>query len=81
MARKYPRGGGYKGGRNKSQSRRVNLRVLHSTMCRVEESRPLALTCPKKPVSVCQVILTIWSVKMLHIWHEMFTMNKNEGED
>ncbi len=46
MARKYPRGGGYKGGRNKSQCRRVNLHVLHSTMSRVKESHPLTLTCP-----------------------------------
>lgn len=48
MARKYPRGEGYKGGRNKSQCRRANLRVLQSTMSRAEESRPLTLTCPER---------------------------------
>lgn len=76
MARKYPRGGGYKGGRNKSQCRRVNLRVLQSTMSRVEKSRSLTSTCPGKPVWRPRVILgtttsAIWSIKMMHMWNEM----------
>lgn len=81
MARKYPRGEGYKGGRNKSQCRRANLRVLQSTMSRAEESRPLTLTCPGKPVWRPRVILSatasaIWSIKMKHIWHEILPLKE-----